>query len=141
MNFKKMFLTLFMFYLTISKVVAQDELTSSVLQSSEASSVINMSISPSICVVKTRGDLCQMTTYVMWQAGLAIDACLYQNDDLITCWEKKRQIKKKLELSLIQDIIFTLKDQDKVLAKQHVKVNASHSPKYRRRLRSQWSLF
>lgn len=124
-----------------TQVVAQDELIANTLQNSEASSVINMSISPSICVVKTRGDLCQMTAYVMWQARLAIDACLYQNDDLITCWEQKRRIKEKLELSLIQDMIFTLKNQNKVLAKQHIKVNASSSTKYRRRLRSQWSLF
>lgn len=140
MNFKKTFLMLIIFHIS-TQVVAQDELIANTLQNSEASSVINMSISPSICVVKTRGDLCQMTAYVMWQARLAIDACLYKNDDLITCWEQKRRIKEKLELSLIQDMIFTLKNQNKVLAKQHIKVNASSSTKYRRRLRSQWSLF
>lgn len=140
MNFKKTFLMLIIFHIS-TQVVAQDELVANTLQNSDTSSVINMSISPSICVVKTRGELCQMTAYVMWQARLAIDACLYKNDDLITCWEQKRQIKEKLELSLIQDMIFTLKNQNKVLAKQHIKVNASSSTKYRRRLRSQWSLF
>lgn len=133
MNFKKILVVLSLcvinFFITI-QVTAQ-----------EKTPTVHMTITPSVCVVKVRGDLCQMTANVSWQANLPISACLYKNDDLIKCWKQEQSIQEKLTLSLTQNMVFTLQNKHKILNEQYIKVNASTSTKYRRRLRSQWSLF
>lgn len=133
MNFKQMLvmLSLFVMHLFFTIQVTAQEKTPTVY----------MTITPSVCVVKIRGDLCQMTANVSWQASLPISACLYKNDDLIKCWKQERSIQEKLTLSLTKNMIFTLQNKRKILYEQYIKVNASTSTKYRRRLRSQWSLF
>jgi len=110
-------------------------------QSFAASSTTKLIIKPSVCMVNKLGDSCQMTVKVMWHNNQSIDACLFQNDLRLTCWQNVHEINTEIDISLDQDMIFTLKNEQQVFANQHIKINAALPKKYRRRLRANWSFF
>jgi len=101
----------------------------------------NLIIKPSVCMVKNPGDSCQMTVSVQWQNDDPIDACLYQNDARLTCWQNAHNINTKIDISLEQDMLFTLKNGQEIFASQQIKINTALPTKYRRRLRADWSFF
>ena len=92
-------------------------------------------------MVKKPGDSCQMTVTVQWQNDNPIDACLYQNDARLTCWQNAHNINTKIDISLEQDMLFTLKNDQNIFATQQIKINTALPTKYRRRLRADWSFF
>lgn len=92
-------------------------------------------------MVKSPGDSCQMTVTVQWQNNEPIDACIFQNDTRLNCWEKAYKINTKMDISLEQDMMFTLKNEQQIFATQQIKVNTALPTKYRRRLRADWSFF
>ena len=110
-------------------------------QSLAASSTSQLIIKPSVCMVKKLGDSCQMTVRVMWHNEQPIDACLFQNDSRLTCWENVNNINTEIDISLDQDMKFTLKNDQQVFAYQQIKINTALPKKYRRRLRADWSFF
>jgi hypothetical protein len=112
-----------------------------VLQPLSASSTSQLIIKPSVCMVKKLGDSCKMKVNVMWQNTQPIDACLFQNDLRLRCWKATFDINENLEISLDQDMKFILKNREKILAYQHIKVNTALPKKLRRRLRADWSFF
>jgi hypothetical protein len=112
-----------------------------VLQPLSASSTSQLIIKPSVCMVKRIGDSCKMKVKVMWQNTHPIDACLFQDDLRLRCWENTLDINDNLEISLDQNMKFILKHNEKVLAFQHIKINTALPKKYRRRLRADWSFF
>jgi len=140
MSFKKLFCLLTVLLIT-NNVVAHENLNKKKSHFENDTNTLQMIVMPSVCVVKIRGEICHMTINFNWQAHSALNACLYQDDKLIKCWQEKKVIKENFALALRQDVVLTLKNKDHVFAEQHIKVNASTSAKYRRRLRSQWSLF
>lgn len=107
----------------------------------KASSSSELIIKPSVCMVRQTGDTCQMKVKVMWQHNEPINACLFQNDSQITCWENVKYINTDLNITLSEDMKFTLKKNNNILASQHIKVNTALPKKYRRRLRANWSFF
>lgn len=101
-----------------------------------------LSIKPLTCIVKVAGDNCQMTVTVTWKTSVPISGCLFQEENNLACWQEQNEVSQQLTISLAKEMIFSLKNQHGfVIAKQTIKVNASTSSKYRRRLRAQWSLF
>jgi len=110
-------------------------------QSLAASSTNKLIIKPSVCMVKRLGDSCQMTVKVMWHNEDFIDACLFQNDLRLTCWENVNDINREIDISLDQDMKFTLKNDQQIFAYQQIKINTALPKKYRRRLRADWSFF
>jgi hypothetical protein len=112
-----------------------------VLQPLSASSTSQLIIKPSVCMVKKLGDSCTMKVKVTWRNTQPIDACLFQDDLRLKCWENTLDINDDLEISLVQDMKFTLKNNENVLAYQHIKINTALPKKYRRRLRADWSFF
>jgi len=112
-----------------------------VLQPLSASSTSQLIIKPSVCMVKKLGDSCTMKVKVIWQNTQPIDACLFQDDLRLKCWENILDINADLEISLDQNMKFTLKNNENVLAYQHIKINTALPKKYRRRLRADWSFF
>ena len=110
-------------------------------QSLAASSTSKLIIKPSVCMVKKLGDICQMTVRVMWHNDKAIDACLFQNDSRLTCWQNVQHINTEIDITLDQNMIFTLKNDQQVFAYQQIKINSAVPKKYRRRLRADWSFF
>ncbi|MCG7537238.1 DUF3019 domain-containing protein [Pseudoalteromonas sp. OOF1S-7] len=99
-------------------------------------------IKPQVCMVKTQGQTCQMTIRVNWQHGKPEKLCLYQANTQLHCWADSRQGSIKLAIKLAQNMEFSLRDPyQNTLAKKTVKVNAVVSTKYRRKLKTDWSLF
>jgi hypothetical protein len=92
-------------------------------------------------MVKSPGDSCQMTVSVQWHTDETIAACLFQNDIRLHCWENVQNIKTKMAISLEQDMMFTLKNDQQIFATQQIKINTALPTKYRRRLRADWSFF
>jgi hypothetical protein len=92
-------------------------------------------------MVKKLGDSCKMKVKVVWHNTQPIDACLFQDDLLLKCWEETLDINAHLEVSLHQDMKFILKHNKKILAFQHIKINTTFPKKYRRKLRADWSFF
>lgn len=119
--------------------------TATANEASENNSIknhVNLSIKPIACVVKNIGEQCQLTVTAHWQSTQPIDACLYQNDNKLSCWQQQQQATKRLDIAMSNDMIFTLRSpQDDVIAQRTIKINVSQSDQYRRRLRAQWSLF
>jgi hypothetical protein len=112
-----------------------------VLQPSSASSTSQLIIKPSICMIKKLGDNCTMKVKVLWQNTKPIDACLFQEDLRLRCWKNTLDINVDLEISLDQDMKFILKNNENILAYQHIKINTALPKKYRRKLRADWSFF
>jgi len=110
-------------------------------QSLSASSTNKLIIKPSVCMVKRLGDTCQMTVKVMWHHDQPINACLFQNDARLICWQNEYDINTEIDISLDQDMKFTLKNDQQVFAYQQIKINTALPKKYRRRLRADWSFF
>ncbi len=106
-----------------------------------ASSTSQLIIKPSVCMVKKLGDSCKMKVKIIWQNTQPIDACLFQNDLRLRCWKEILDINEDLEISLDQDMKFTLKNREKILAYQHIKINTALPKNLRRRLRADWSFF
>ena len=112
-----------------------------VLQPLSASSKNQLIIKPSVCMVKKLGDNCKMKVKIIWQNTQPIDACLFQNKLRLKCWENTLDINAYLDITLDQNLKFTLKNNEKILAYQHIKINTALPKKYRRRLRADWSFF
>ncbi|KZN43841.1 DUF3019 domain-containing protein [Pseudoalteromonas luteoviolacea] len=101
-----------------------------------------LKVKPMICMVKSIGQICEMTIAIQWQTTTAQDVCLYQDTQQLKCWQDTQQAKAKLNISLEQDMTFSLKNaRMETLTSQKVKVNAALSRKYRRKLKSDWSFF
>ncbi|WP_432765887.1 DUF3019 domain-containing protein [Pseudoalteromonas rubra] len=99
-------------------------------------------IKPLVCMVKTQGQTCQMTIRVNWHHSVPENLCLYQANKQLHCWESSNQGTAKLAVKLAQNMEFSLRDKKQhTLAKKTVKVNAVVSTKYRRKLKTDWSLF
>jgi len=140
MSFKKL-VWLLTLLLIMNSAVANESVDKKKTNFENNNNTLQMIVMPSVCVVKIRGEICHMSINFNWQAHSALNACLYQDEELIKCWQEKKVIKENFVLSLRQDAVLTLKNKDHVYAEQRIKVNASTSAKYRRRLRSRWSLF
>lgn len=103
---------------------------------------VEFSIKPIACIVKKSGDTCTMTVKVHWQTILPITPCLYQDEEKTFCWQSKNQAMTKVAINIKENMMFTLRDDDSnIYAQQEIIINTSSSRKYRRRLRSSWSLF
>jgi hypothetical protein len=103
---------------------------------------IEMVIKPIACVVKKAGDECSMTINVNWQSPLPIDSCLFQSKKELSCWKATKQASQRINILLSKEMIFTLKsNKGETYAQQSIQVNTSMPKIYRRRLRSEWSLF
>ncbi|MDO6427227.1 DUF3019 domain-containing protein [Thalassotalea sp. 1_MG-2023] len=99
------------------------------------------SISPTICIVNKMGEPCTMTVNVNWQTPNAGDYCLYQDTEQLTCWQNTASIATRLNIHLQQNMVFSLREQNTILAQKQIRVNASAPRKFRRKLRAQWSVF
>ena len=103
---------------------------------------VKLSLTPLACFVKNIGDVCHLTIKVNWQSQVPIQACLFQNNEKMHCWQDTKNASKRIEISLSENMKFTLLgDNNEIYAQQHVSISASTSKKYRRRLRADWSLF
>lgn len=99
-------------------------------------------IKPITCVVKSLGDACQMKASVIWQSSESQDVCLFQDKQQLKCWAKQNQVSEMVNVTLDKTMVFSLRDtKQRTLVEQTIKVHALSSRKYRRKLKSDWSLF
>lgn len=105
--------------------------------------LVDFQLQPTICITKQVGDPCGMTVTVHWQTSAPADLCLWQNDSEVACWQQQQQVQEAIPISLQKQSTFTLisKNQQTELARQAVNINYQTSQRFRRRLRSQWSIF
>lgn len=105
--------------------------------------VESFELMPLICVTTKVGDTCQLKLNVKWRTNIIGDVCFYQNEQQILCWQQQKEAQKTIQVALVKSSIFSLKQKglDKPLIQQQVTLNYSQSERYRRRLRSQWSIF
>lgn len=110
-------------------------------QNLAASPAAELIIRPSVCMINKLGDTCSMKVKVTWHNAQAVNACLYQNDLQLKCWEKVDNINTDIDITLDQDMNFILKNDQHIFANQYIKINTALPKKYRRRLRANWSFF
>jgi len=110
-------------------------------QNLAASSTTKLLIKPAVCMVKIPGDTCKMKVKVIWQNAQLINACLFQNNLRLKCWQNVDEISTTIDIYLDQDMLFTLKNDQQIFAEQQIKINTAIPNKYRRRLRANWSFF
>lgn len=93
-------------------------------------------------MVKQAGQRCEMTAKVAWQAPTNMNLCLFQEKQKLQCWEHAKEAKSTQIIHLSKSMLFTLKDaKNNVVAKQNIEVHTSVNQQYRRKLRSDWSVF
>ncbi|CAH9062668.1 hypothetical protein PSECIP111951_04027 [Pseudoalteromonas holothuriae] len=132
MNFKAYFAVALILVLSCTKPLA----------AGKNSGHTQLTIKPVTCIVRQLGELCQMTVQLYWQNDVPTDACLYQGKIKLKCWHAQQKITEKLEISLQKNMVFRLFDSKKeLLAQQKISVNATMSRQYRRRLKTDWSIF
>ncbi len=103
---------------------------------------LSLVIKPITCVVKSLGEACQMTANVAWQSPISQDLCLFQDNQRLKCWVKKDKVSELVDVTLDKTMVFSLRDKkQRTLVEQTIKVHALSSSKYRRKLKSDWSLF
>lgn len=100
-----------------------------------------LEITPNICVVKKLGEPCSMEVNIKWASPTANDYCLYQDESALKCWLNTKQINTQLFMTLHQNMVITLRSDEKIFAHKTVNVNALAPQKYRRKLRADWSVF
>ncbi|ALO43876.1 DUF3019 domain-containing protein [Pseudoalteromonas phenolica] len=99
-------------------------------------------IKPITCVVKSLGEECQMRANVIWQSPVSQNICLFQDKLQLKCWAKQNQVSELIDVTLDKTMVFSLRDsKQRTLVEQTIKVHALSSRKYRRKLKSDWSLF
>jgi len=88
------------------------------------------------------GQPCTMTIKVIWQTNEPQDVCLRQGMTKLSCWYNQQQIETQMQITLENSMTFTLVNTSgETLASQQIEVNASNHHAYRRKLKSDWSLF
>ncbi|MGA4608187.1 DUF3019 domain-containing protein [Pseudoalteromonas maricaloris] len=103
---------------------------------------INLEIKPITCMVKQAGQRCEMTAKIAWQSPSKMNLCLFQEKQKLQCWEQAKEAKSTQIIQLSKSMLFTLKDaKNNVVAKQNIEVHTSVNQQYRRKLRSDWSVF
>ncbi len=107
------------------------------------SRLLSFNLQPNICVTKQVGDVCKMKAKLNWQTSAPMSLCLLQNEQTVKCWDQKNIIQEPINIELIKQSNFTLLEQysQKPLAQQTLKINYQTHKRYRRRLRSEWSIF
>lgn len=104
--------------------------------------VTSLAIKPITCVVKSLGEACQMKANVTWQSSVPQSVCLFQDKQQLKCWAKQNQVSEMFNVTLEKTMVFSLRDKKQnTLVEQTIKVHALSSRKYRRKLKSDWSLF
>lgn len=106
-------------------------------------SLIHFEIQPKICIAKEVGDTCAMKVKLQWQTNKPMNLCLAQNHAQLKCWQQESEVSEYIAIEVQRESEFTLQEQGslKLFAKQKVKINYRVSKQYRRRLRSEWSIF
>ena len=66
-----------------------------------------------------------MTVTVQWQHNEPVDACIFQNDTRLNCWEDVDKINTKMNISLEQDMLFTLKNDQEIFATQQINTSTN----------------
>ena len=108
----------------------------------ETKNKVNLSIKPLACIVKKTGDLCEMTVKINWHSPEPINSCLFQDQTKALCWHNSSHAQEHIKINIKANTVFTLRnDNNDIYAQQHVNINTSLPKSYRRRLRSDWSLF
>ncbi|MEJ6472825.1 DUF3019 domain-containing protein [Pseudoalteromonas piscicida] len=103
---------------------------------------VNLEIKPITCMVKQAGQRCEMTAKIAWQSSMPINLCLFQENQKLQCWEQAKEAKSTQLIQLSKSMLFTLKDaKNNVIATQNIDVHTSVNQQYRRKLRSDWSVF
>ncbi len=83
-----------------------------------------------------------MTARVKWQSSTEQDLCLFQEEQKLACWENTQKVTEQFQITLAKTMLFTLKNNnDDVLAKQVIELHSSVNEGYRRKLKSDWSVF
>lgn len=105
--------------------------------------LLEFNLQPNICVAKEVGDQCEMTMKLNWQASDPLSLCLLQNAQQLKCWTNKHSVEETIAIKLSQQSEFVLREQNSLqpVAKQIVRINYQVNSRYRRRLRSEWSIF
>ena len=104
--------------------------------------VTSLAIKPLTCVVKSLGKACQMKANVTWQSAVPQNLCLFQDKQQLKCWAKLSQVSEMFDVTLDKTMVFSLRDsKQRTLVEQTIKVHTLSSRKYRRKLKSDWSLF
>ena len=102
---------------------------------------VQLSISPTVCIVNKMGQPCAMNVKVAWRTSRVGDYCLFRDEQQLKCWRNADNVTTNFEISLQENMLFTLRDKETLLAQKQNKVNASAPKAYRRRLRADWSVF
>lgn len=108
-----------------------------------AAPLLEFKLEPNICIAREVGDSCEMTAHIVWQLTDSNDVCLWQNQQVIKCWQQQSQVAERLSIRLEQESMFRLVEHpsERVLAEHKVKINYQVNQRYRRRLRAEWSIF
>lgn len=103
---------------------------------------VNSFATPNTCIARTEAADCEMEIEVTWTFSLVGDYCLYQDETAVKCWKNVKRLQDKMTITVSNDISLSLKDVSKrIIKQQKIKVVYATSQQFRRKLKSEWSIF
>lgn len=103
---------------------------------------VNSFATPNTCIARTEAADCEMEIDVTWTFSLVGDYCLYQDETAVKCWKNVKRLQDKMTITVSNDISLSLKDVSKrIIKQQKIKVVYATSQQFRRKLKSEWSIF
>ncbi|WP_405601607.1 MULTISPECIES: DUF3019 domain-containing protein [unclassified Pseudoalteromonas] len=117
--------------------------TALVFSSLSTTQAAPFSVSPKVCVVSEQQEFCDLDLQFNWRLDEIVDACLYQQNEKIHCWQQQRSGQFNYKARVHVETIYSLINSQTgvLLAKTQVEVQSAHAKKNKRRLRSPWSFF
>jgi len=102
----------------------------------------SLKVSPKVCVVSEQQAFCDLDLKFNWQQPSPSDACLYQQNKLIKCWQQQAvgefEYKARVQVETIYSLINPHTGVS--LASVQIEVQTAYAKK-KHRLRSPWSFF
>lgn len=102
-------------------------------------------ITPTHCITTYPDQPCDLIITVTWPDELSNDLCLYQESELLTCWNSDNYAFYVTNITLNKPVPLTLKateqktNEQKTLVSTEIRISAVKNK--RRRLRPRWSIF
>jgi hypothetical protein len=120
--------------LHIGKLIAEENKTSG----------YGLFLSPESCLLLDKAKQCDMQVNINWKVPKPGSFCLYShlNEIAIACWKNQTHASKEIMLTLENDVIFELRDQEtgQMIFRKPLKLYKKISS-LRRKRRNPWSFY
>ncbi|MFD2167822.1 DUF3019 domain-containing protein [Thalassotalea euphylliae] len=103
----------------------------------------HFALEPNTCMSQEQDAPCPFTLSARWELNQKADVCLVLGDEQLSCWsqQKSNYFQRQTLLTKTSELRLVNQATGEVIHRELVTILYSNPKRFRRRLRSQWSLF